>query len=486
MKKTTLIIFALFSLKSAAAQDLLVQYDFIHDKFTYLQNGKEMAKPNVKKNNEVKVVVKNLNPFVFIARCNWQETVVADNSSISGIAGMFSGITGGADILSGLMSGLNTDVFEMASNRSDISMFSQYQSAVTDMKTAMHSYAALFELEQTLVKVEATTKKLNKLKLNPYMPADTLKWVTQVLATNALKNKEQNDFKITATTFLQKTTDIQNNMNMEFSNLKTAVSNFILAYNNFALTHGENFSEAGLNQTLQSMLGAAENMTAKYHGEMIQSTVDALEYQYESIIYTPFEYVCNYMSNGDKLTLTLDFWETSPYTRSANYYATGGDAVDTLRKIRTKTVNILVSGDMKINTGVGLGFPTYFSKNQTYSNRDSIITSTAGNNYAPTISTFISFYPYSGKNVQYGGCFGVGIPVQSQGTSNLNFYLGGSAVLGSNSKVGLHAGLAIGQLDLLSNGQKTGDNLGDAYVMPSTKRQFSTGAFFGISFALNN
>lgn len=485
MKKHTVLFLAFFALGTLAAQDLTIQYDFIHDKYTYIQNGKTINKPTAKKNNEVKVVVKNLNPFVFIARCDWQETTETDNSSISGIAGLFTGLTGGTEMLSGLMSGLNTDVFELASNRSDLSMFSQYQSAKSDMKAAMRSYALLFDLEQTLVKAEFTTKRLNKIKFNPYMPADTLKEVTRLLATNALKCKNQTDYQITATSFLQKATDIQNDMNLEFSNLKTAASNFLIAYNNFAAANGNNFSEAGLNSTIQGMVSVAEAMTDKYNGDMIQATIEALEFQYESIIYTPFEYVCNYVAQGDHLTLTLDFWETSPYSRSANYYATGGDAVDTLRKIRSKTVNILVAGDMKINTGVGLGFPTYFDKNQTYSNRDSIITSTPGNNYSPTIATYISFYPYSGKNVHYGGCFGVGIPVQSQGTSNLNFFLGGSAVLGSNSKVGIHAGLAIGQLDLLGNGQKVGDNLGDAYASPTTKRQFSTGAFFGISFALN-
>ena len=79
----------------------------------------------------------------------------------------------------------------------------------------------------------------------------------------------------------------------------------------------------------------------------------------------------------------------------------------------------------------------------------------------------------------------MGIPVQSEGTSNMNFFVGGSAVLGTNSKVGIHAGLAIGQLDFLANGQKVGDNLGDIYATPNVKRQFTTGAFFGLSFALN-
>ena len=485
MKKTLAFILGIAALCSANGQGLVLEYDFIHDKFTYLQNGKEVAKPNVRKGNEVKVHVKNLNPFVFIARCDWKDEVVEDNSTLSGIASMFAGFGGGAEALTGLMSGLNTDIFELASNRDAASMFSQYTAAKSDMKTAMRSYSNLFDIEQTMLRTEFTTKKLNKMKLNPYMPSDTLKIVTTLLTENALKAKGQAEFNITATSFLQKATDLQNNMMLEYSNLKNAANNFLAAYNAYSTANGTNFSEVGLDEQIKNMLVAAEEMKTKYNPENIHAQIEALEFQYESIIYTPYEYVCNYMATGDRLTLRLDFWETSPYSRSAEYYTAGGDNVDTLRKIRTKTVNILVKGDMKINTGVGLGFPTYFDKNQTYSNNDSMITATAGNNFAPCISTFISFYPYTGKNVHYGGCFGVGIPVQSEGTSNMNFFVGGSAVLGTNSKVGIHAGLAIGQLDFLANGQKVGDNLGDIYAVPNVKRQFTTGAFFGLSFALN-
>jgi hypothetical protein len=386
--------------------------------------------------------------------------------------------------LSGLLSGVNMDQFTLASTRDAVSMFESYAAAKVDMKNAVSSYNKLFAAEQTLLNSEFTTNKLRKIKYNPYLPSDTLKKITELLIQNALNPGKSTYTPLVATTFLQKANDINNMLSMEYENMKLSVENFMQAYNSFKGLHGPDFSEAGLDRVLMGMLESAGGLRGKYSNDDIHSRMEALEQQYESIYYTPFVYVCNYMAKGDMLTLELDFYETSPYTRNSDVYLTGGDAVDTLRKIRTKRVHIQVQGDMKISTSVGLGFPTYFDKNQSFSNRDSIISTTPGNNYSPCVSTFISFYPYAGKNLHWGGCFGVGIPVQSEGTSNLNFFLGGSAILGSASKVGLHAGLAIGQLSSLTNGQRIGDNIGDEITPPETKKAFTTGAFFGISFSL--
>ncbi|MBS3913022.1 MAG: hypothetical protein KG003_00835 [Bacteroidetes bacterium] len=469
---------------AVSAQDLVVQYDFIQDKFTYTRNQKTISKAVVRKNGEVQVQVKNLNPFVFIARCDWKEENVADNSSISGLASMFTGIPIGGEALGGILSGLNMDQFNLSSTRGDLSMFDKYATAKSDMKNAVTSFNKLFAVEQTLITSDFTTAKLKKLKLNPYLPYDTLKAITDLLIENVMAPSNSSEYKLTATSFLQKANDLNNTLHVEYDNLSMSVQNFLDAYNSFSNINGNNFSEAGMDQTMKSMLTAAGRLHARYTNEYIHKKIEELEQQYEAITYTPFVYMCNYMAQGDMLTLQLDFYETSPYTRSGEYFM-GGDAIDTLRKIRTKIIHIGVQGDMKITTSVGIGFPTYFDKNQSYSNRDSLIYGTAGNNYAPCISTFLNFYPYAGKNVHWGGCFGVGIPVQSEGTSNLNFFLGGSALFGSSSKVGIHAGLAVGQLSLLTNGQKVGDNLGDDSTGPDTKKAFTTGGFFGISFALS-
>lgn len=483
MKKSALAVLVLFALK-AQSQDLIIHYDFIHDKFTYEQRGKFVSKPVIRKNYEVKVMVENLNPFVFIARCKWHEEVVENNSSISGIASMFTGLNMGNDLISGILSGMSPDMIDLASERSDRSMFGTFAMAKIDLQNAFRNYNSLFDIEQTLIKSDFTTAKLKKMKFNPYMPADTLKKVAAVLVENALKGTGTDNLHITSTTFINRANYMATHLNEDFNNLLVASDNFLTAYNAYRNVNGNDFSEAGMDRTVKNMVSIARQLYERYNAEDVHNKIEALEAQYNAIIYTPFVYVCNYMANSDRLSLELDFYETSPYTRAADYYLGGGDNVDTLRNVRSKKVNVLVQGDMKITTSIGLGFPTYFSKNQEFSNRDSLISSSAGNNYSPCISTFINFYPFSGRNIHWGGTFGVGIPVQSGGTSNLNFFLGGSAVLGGASKVAINGGLAIGQLPSLIAGQKVGDNLGDKITTPEVKKVFMPGAFFGISFSL--
>jgi hypothetical protein len=477
-----LLVFACCSL--ANAQDLLVKYDFIKDKFFFYENGKLITQPVIKKNYEVKVQVENLNPFVFVARCDWKQNVVTDNSSMSGIAGMFKGMSG-IGSLSTLLTGLNMGQFEDLGIRGGASLLETNLTAKSTLQNAINCYNKLYDVEQTMNQVEYSSNKLQKLKFNPYLPADTLKKIALELTATSLK-KKTNERNLTATGFIQFSTAISNTLNTEYDNLMNYSNSFLNEYNTYAARNGNNFAEAGMDKTIATLLNAAAALKQKYTAENISTKIDALEMQYETITYTPFSYTCNYLATGDNIGLTLDIFQSSMGASNTGAVVyTGSDGTDTLRKVRSKSINILVKGDVKITTSVGLGFPSYFDKNKTWSNKDSIITGTAGNNLAPCISTYINFYPYSGRNVHWGGTFGIGIPVQSEGTSTLNFFLGGSAVLGSNSKVVIHAGLAIGQLNVLGGGQKEGDKLKDGSELPTTKKTFQPGAFFGISFALN-
>lgn len=483
MRKLSMLVAGLLATGFAGAQDLVIKYNFIQDKFTYLLNGKEIKAPQAKRNYEVKVFIEDLNPFLFTARCKWQQKAADENASMSGLAGMFKGFTGIGSLTS-LMTGLNMGQFEDLTTRGSYSMLDNDPSAKLALTGIINSNNKLVDVEQALNRIEYSTAKMQKLKLNPYLPADTLKRIAMELTQNSMTLKKNEVVNLSATGFIAYSASLNNALQSEIQNLSNYASSFLAIYQSYAIKNNNNFAEAGMDKSINSMLAAAQALKTKYTNDAISAKVEALEQQYENIIYTPFTYNCNYMATGDMLSLTLDMFQISSGAVTGNmvYY---GDSTDMMRKVRTKTINIPIHGDMKISTSIGLGFPSYFDKNKSYSNRDSMIYGTAGNNYAPCIATYINFYPYSGRNVHWGGTFGVGIPVQNEGTSSMNFFLGGSAVLGTSSKVVIHGGLAIGQLTVLTNGQKEGDKLSDASVLPTTKKSFQPGAFFGISFALN-
>ena len=68
-----------FLVQSTSAQRLLVKYDFLNDDFTYYEIGKnglkkEISRPVVTRNYNVKVEVENYNPFVYTAVANYSVT----------------------------------------------------------------------------------------------------------------------------------------------------------------------------------------------------------------------------------------------------------------------------------------------------------------------------------------------------------------------------------------------------------------------------
>lgn len=464
-------------------QDLTIRYDFIKDEYRYFHGNKEISQPLIKRNYEVKVVVDNLNPFVFVAKCGWKEEVVQDNASVSGMAGMFK--TAGLPTagLSSFLGELNMDDINTRSGKMVSSFHEDQQYAGAVYNNIESSYKKLYNAEQSLLRITASAARLRQLKYYPYLESDTLKALAEQLVEQSLTiGSTPMDRVYNATAFLDYATMLRNTIDKEYEALKSGAEEYSILYNSYMSTHAD-FQEKGMDITIKSWEARAKMMKSAYTADLIEKRVNDLEQQYEVIKYTPFEYVCNYMARGDMLSLTLDFFELSQSAR-AEGYTIGMPNTDTLRKIRTKQMNIIVRGDVKISSSVGLGFPTYFKANQTFSNPDTMIRSVAGNNFAPCISTFINFYPYQGRNAHWGGTFGVGVPVQGDNTGNLNFFLGLSSVLGSNSKVVLNAGLAIGQNQVLDKGQKVGDKL-PMNIDPTTKKAFKTGAFFGISFALS-
>lgn len=469
-------------------QDLLVKYDFIKDKFTYLINNKPVSEPVIRRNHEVRVQVENLNPFVFIARCSWKQQVMDDNTTVSGLAGIFSGIGTGPASLGTLLTGLNMKGFEELTSRNGdkVSFLDANMQAKSMLVSAVEEYQKLFQLEQTFQRIDYSSGKLAKLKMNPYIPADTLKRIALELTMHSFAVKNLTESNLTISQFMQWSATLSNGMNESLERLSNYANSFLTEYQGYYQKTNGDFAEAGMDKSVNDMLTAANALKLKYSTDAISAKVEALEQQFESISYTPFTYSCNYLATGDQLSLLLDFFETSGSAH--NYQNTalpGGDMTDTLRKIRSKSVNIQIRGDVKIVTSVGVGFPTYFAQNKSWTNRDSMIYGASGNNFSPCVSTFISFYPYTGKNLHAGGTFGIGVPVQNGGNTALNFFLGGSAVIGANSKVVLHGGFAVGQLNVLAAGQKEGDLLGDKTTMPLTTKTFKPGGFIGISFALN-
>jgi hypothetical protein len=474
------LLFLLFCLinESASAQRLLIKYDFLNDDFSYFEvkkdgTKKQISRPVVTRNYNVKVEVVNYNPFVYTAVASYDVTEFVDAPNMSFLS-MLSPLglpTGGSNFLNSLTG--------MESTRGGKGLFAE-PSAVSALEKVQNTYNTLYEAEEMTNQIDFIMQKVHKLKYNPYLPSDSIKAFTQNLMVSLFKqpNVESQDF-------LTKANQINTAVRSDVAKLNNYINNFQSAYQNYATTRGQSggFEGEGYDEIVNAWGAQALEFADNFDSELLLQKLDFLESEYQAIMNTPFNFNTSDMAEGDALTITIDFYK-NPIDADGEPVAASIDDVTTLTKVKTKEVDITVGGDLKINSSVGLAFP-YHKNNSSFINKDGIITAIDGNNFTPNIAAFLNFYPYNGKNVTMGGTFGVGVPI-SDDNRNFSFLLGASTIFGSDNKLVLNYGATLGQVNKLDNGFNLGDDLSDIYEPVPVRSAYNIGAFIGISFALAN
>ena len=465
-----------FLVQSTSAQRLLVKYDFLNDDFTYYEIGKnglkkEISRPVVTRNYNVKVEVENYNPFVYTAVANYSVTEF-QNAPNMGFLSMISPLglpTGGSNFLSSLTG--------METTRGGKGLFSE-PAAVQALEKVQKTYMTLYEAEEMTNNIDFIMQKVHKLKYNPYLPADSIKAFTQNLMVTLF-----NQPNVQSQDFLTKANQINTTIKSDVAKLTNYVDNFQNAYQNYATTRGKNggFEGEGYNNLVDAWGTQALEFADNFDSDLLLEKLDFLESEYQAIMNTPFYFNTSDVAKGDELTITIDFYK-NPLDENGEPVSASSDDLTSLKKAKTKEIDVTVGGDLKINSSVGLAFP-YHKDNSSFINKDSVITSIAGNNFTPNIAAYLNFYPYNGKNVAFGGTFGVGVPI-SDDNRNFSFLLGASTIFGSDNKLVLNYGATLGQVNQLDQGFSLGDNLGDIYEPVPTRSAYNVGLFFGISFAL--
>jgi hypothetical protein len=335
----------------------------------------------------------------------------------------------------------------------------------------------MYEAERTIVSIDYAIQKLQELKYSTYLPTDTIKYYTKSLLALITQKPEVNTGD-----FLALGENLTAQISESKSAFKMAHGQFSNIAESYALTNGINAAADPSYKMAQQFANEAAQFSTFYNDEVVNAKVSLLENLYQSIVNTNFNFNASEVSEGDEMTLTLDFYKNQ-------FDENGNPIIDlenlsNLSKIKSKKVRITVKNDIKINSSIGLGFPSYKNNND-FINRDSVITAVSGNNFTPNISAYMNFYPYSGRNLNIGGTFGVGVPMGDD-VRNLNMFIGFSGILGTNNKVVLHAGASLGQVNQLDAGYQTGDKLISALETVPIRRAYQWGAFAGISFSIAN
>ena len=476
IKKLSLVILTFLLAQNTFGQRLLIRYDFLNDDYTYFEVSKEgvrkqISRAIVKRNHNIKVEVVNYNPFVYTALASFSSEDFDDTPNLNFLS-MISPLglpTGGSSFLNSI-SGVETTRGGLWAD----------PKATQALEKVQSTYMTLYKAEQMTNNIDFVMQKVHKLKYNQYLPTDSIKSFTASLMESLFG--EQN---IESQDFLSVANQINNTVNSDVARLKSYVTNFKNAYNDYATTRGRSggFEGEGYDKLVENWGYQAMQFASTFDSELLLKKLDYLETEYQAIMNTPFNFNTSDVANGDQIEITIDFYK-NPIDKDGVYANSSISDVSKLDKIKTKKVDVTVKGDLKINSSIGMAFP-YYEDNAEFINRDSSITKIDGTNFTPNLAAYLNFYPYNGKNVSFGGTFGVGIPISSDG-KNFNFLMGASTIFGSDNRIILNFGATLGQVNKLDQGFEVGDNLGSSIANVPTRKAYQWGGFVGISFSLVN
>ena len=459
---------------TASSQSLRIVYDFIQDEVHYFKTkpgdpiGKEIGSPVVGRNKLVTVEVVNFNKFVYAADATNTSRIVEKQSDM-----------GFLDIVSPLVNPIGSGGFFTALggtlpedvSRGGLMATRGASSAYDDIVDA---YRTLTSLETDMNSVNYAITKLNKLKYNPYLPTDTIVNMSNNIVAQIFQKSVMNpsDF---SEVIVRYNKDYANSV----SNLETATVSFLREYQEYASRTEGSFEGRGLDQTVRNFNNEVKQVTKTFNPEYITAQIDFLETVYTSIVATRYTFNSSHAAKDDEIDLALNFYKV-PVDQEGNYLSVDRNKMSELAKVKEKKINIVVRGDIKVSSSVGLAF-TKFQTTDEFIYRDSSIMSITGSSFSPNLGAYVNVYPYSGRTLQLGGTFGVGVPLQADQKS-VNMYMGMSALLGSDSRVAVHAGASLGQVQKLGAGYNLGDALLPGDLTIPTRNVWEWGTFIGVSF----
>jgi hypothetical protein len=338
----------------------------------------------------------------------------------------------------------------------------------------LNAYKTLSILENDMKSVYYAITKLNKLKYNPYLPSDTIvNMSNRIVAQIFIKSvMNPSDFSEVIVRF-------NKNYISSLSNLKTSTISFLREYDSYASRNEGSFEGRGLDAAVRRFNTEVSQITKTFNSDFITEQIDYLETVYSSIISTRYRFNSSHGAKDDEIDLTLNFYKV-PMDEKGNHLSVDRSKLRELSRIKEKRINITVRGDIKVSSSIGLAFPKYQTTNE-YIYRDSSIISVDGSKFSPNLGAYINVYSYTGRTVQLGGTFGVGVPMQDE-QKNVNMYLGLTALFGSDSRGGLNAGASLGQVKKLGAGYEIENSLLPGDLTIPTRNVWEWGTFIGISF----
>lgn len=489
-------------LAAQSSKDLHIHYDFVNESIRYEKGKKTIKKPRLGNGGKVFIHVSEFNDYLYAFEVEVNSKVYEVGTA--SISQMFDPMkmTRGAGFSQAFAlssAGTNSEKFyqqslNLAENAS--AAMAVYASSASKVALALSQKEQ--EMERQLGEMELINKssvlrgvalgEVNKLKYNPRISPSKIRELSEEYIYTAFAKSKNEEIAIE---------DIVSSMD-----LSTRYKRIIDAYENNVISYLTLVSELGtikedvlnsdlgnveaanfireisqyMNACEQSEMVYRENLD-KLNSQDIQSRTDQdlgvlsqLKIEYEELVNNDFKIDLPPISDaGDELNIKVKFMEKEGKRNT----------------VKTLDERVLVSGNWKVNAGVGLTFAKLIDQPQAYDVKDGILIAEDLDDFTPLLATFVHFYFTGANTTSLGGSFGIGLPVLAGNSiESASFFLGPSLIFGQSERVILTGGMMGTQVERLSRGLKPGDSFDINAGSIPLKKRYEFGYFLGISFNL--
>lgn len=449
-----------FSISSFSQEKYRVVYDYQTGNLSYYKLDKNnkiadtLAKPKFKKHGLVQVQVKNVNPFAIEVKAEVKEEYIHQSEQGFNIGGLLGGIGSFA----GQELKINTKGIQ-----EDAKVYGEL------FKSRGNNVSNKFkDLNEVATNVSAMQTTLMSNLSNPNLTKEEIKKnlleLSKLQEDARLSDPEKNFYKFLTDLELIVQSD-KASIEDDLASLANAIES---KENQPTLSRGEFAQNQTAMRNLQQVSSSLQSTT-----NQTTSNISQLKTLFSQLEASSFEQTFDYQMETDKAQLELKF---SPSTLASQNNAN--------KPTVTRQIPMVSAGGFKINTSVALTLNSFGDKNQSFFiDENGIIGSDIENNMVPNLATMINFYPLIGESINFGGTFGVSVPL-SDTMRGVNFLVGPALILGSKSRVSISGGLAYGPVSRLTNGLQVGQETSLTSLNNFTKNVYEVGYFFGISFSL--
>lgn len=460
MKNWIFVTALFFSISSFSQEKYRVVYDYQTGNLSYYKLDKNnkiadtLAKPKFKKHGLVQVQVKNVNPFAIEVKAEVKEEYIHQ----SGQGFNIGGLLGGIGSFAGQELKINTKGIQ-----EDAKVYGEL------FKSRGNNVSNKFkDLNEVATNVSAMQTTLLSNLSNPNLTKEEIKKnlleLSKLQEDARLSDPEKNFYKFLTDLELIVQSD-KASIEDDLASLANAIES---KENQPTLSRGEFAQNQTAMRNLQQVSSSLQSTT-----NQTTSNISQLKTLFSQLEASSFEQTFDYQMETDKAQLELKF---SPSTLASQNNAN--------KPTVTRQIPMVSAGGFKINTSVALTLNSFGDKNQSFFiDENGIIGSDIENNMVPNLATMINFYPLIGESINFGGTFGVSVPL-SDTMRGVNFLVGPALILGSKSRVSISGGLAYGPVSRLTNGLQVGQETSLTSLNNFTKNVYEVGYFFGISFSL--